>query len=98
MDVLATRPHAAAGLIVTNPPYGVRLEELDTLAALYPLLGDWLKQHFAGWTAQLFTGDLRLPKLIRLTVKRRVPLYNGALECRLFTLPLIAGSARASKD
>ncbi|TDR78372.1 THUMP domain-containing class I SAM-dependent RNA methyltransferase [Paludibacterium purpuratum] len=94
MDVFDTRPHAPAGLIVTNPPYGVRLEELDTLAALYPRLGDWLKQHFAGWTAQLFTGDLRLAKLIRLTIKRRIPLYNGALECRLFTLPLIAGSAR----
>ena len=93
-DLFDCRPHAAEGLLVTNPPYGVRLEEQDTLAALYPAMGDWLKQHFAGWSAQVFTGDLRLPKLIRLTVKRRTPLFNGALECRLFTLPLIAGSAR----
>nr|WP_252346222.1 THUMP domain-containing protein [Paludibacterium sp. B53371] len=93
-DVFDTRPHAEQGLIVTNPPYGVRLEEQDTLAEMYPKLGDWLKQHFAGWTAHLFTGDLRLQKLIRLTIKRRVPLYNGALECRIFVLPLIAGSAR----
>jgi putative N6-adenine-specific DNA methylase len=96
-ELFDSRPHASHGLIVTNPPYGVRLEEQDTLAELYPPLGDWLKQHFAGWTANLFTGDLRLPKLIRLTIKRRIPLYNGALECRLFVLPLIAGSARAAK-
>ncbi|WP_156877024.1 THUMP domain-containing protein, partial [Paludibacterium yongneupense] len=93
-DILDTRPHADSGLIVCNPPYGVRMDELDTLAGLYPQLGDWLKQNFAGWTANLFTGDLRLAQLIRLAVKRRVPLYNGALECRLFVLPLIAGSAR----
>nr|WP_232219965.1 THUMP domain-containing protein [Pseudogulbenkiania sp. MAI-1] len=96
-DVLDVRPSADSGLIVSNPPYGVRLDEQDALAALYPQLGDWLKQHFAGWTAHFFTGDLRLAKLIRLEVKRRVPLYNGALECRLFAIPLVAGSARRDK-
>jgi putative N6-adenine-specific DNA methylase len=96
-ELFECRPHAQQGLIVTNPPYGVRLEEQDTLAAFYPPLGDWLKQYFAGWTAHLFTGDLRLPKLIRLTIKRRIPLHNGAIDCRLFVLPLIAGSARTEK-
>lgn len=93
-DLFAVRPGSESGLIVTNPPYGVRLEEQDSLSALYPLLGDWLKQNFAGWTANFFSGDLRLEKLIRLKMKRRIPLFNGAIECRLFVLPLIAGSAR----
>lgn len=96
-DLFEVRPNHATGLIVTNPPYGVRLDEEDTLAELYPRLGDWLKQHFAGWTANFFSGDLRLEKLIRLKMKRRIPLYNGAIECRLFVLPLIAGSARVEK-
>jgi putative N6-adenine-specific DNA methylase len=102
-DILSSRPPAESGLIVTNPPYGVRLEarsdqaEQDALAELYPQLGDWLKQHFAGWTANFFTGDLRLAKLIRLTPKRRIPLYNGALECRMFVIPLVAGSNRKPK-
>ena len=47
------------------------------LAAFYPKLGDALKQRFAGWMAWLFTGDLRLAKLIGLKVARRIPLYNG---------------------
>jgi len=97
-DVLDARPHAEAGLIVTNPPYGIRLDEQDALAELYPELGHWLKKHFSGWTAYFFTGDLRLAKLIRLNPKRRTPLYNGALECRLFMIPLVAGSNRREKS
>jgi len=94
LDMFEVRPTAASGLIVTNPPYGVRLDEQDNLAQLYPQMGDWLKQNFAGWTANFFSGDLRLEKLIRLKTKRRIPLFNGALDCRLFILPLIVGSAR----
>ncbi|UTH76777.1 THUMP domain-containing protein [Chromobacterium sp. IIBBL 290-4] len=97
-DVTATRPHAEHGLIVTNPPYGVRLEEQDQLAEWYPELGDWLKAHFAGWTACLFSGDLRLGKLIRLAPKRRTPLFNGSLQCRLFVINMVEGSARKQKD
>ncbi|TCP14859.1 putative N6-adenine-specific DNA methylase [Crenobacter luteus] len=96
-DALDARPPAPSGILVANPPYGVRLEEQDALAALYPSLGAWLKQYWAGWTAHFFTGDLRLAKLIRLNPKRRVPLYNGALECRLFAIPMVAGSNRKDK-
>ncbi|OBU86521.1 THUMP domain-containing protein [Chromobacterium subtsugae] len=97
-DILDVRPGAQAGLIVSNPPYGIRLDELDQLAAWYPLLGDWLKAHFSGWTACLFSGDLRLGKLIRLSPKRRTPLYNGSLACRLFVINMVEGSARKQKD
>nr|WP_174774551.1 THUMP domain-containing protein [Chromobacterium paludis] len=97
-DVTATRPHAEHGLIVSNPPYGVRLEEQEQLAEWYPELGDWLKAHFAGWTACLFSGDLRLGKLIRLAPKRRTPLFNGSLACRLFVINMVEGSARKQKD
>ncbi|OHX12966.1 hypothetical protein BI347_05155 [Chromobacterium sphagni] len=97
-DILDVRPGAEAGLIVSNPPYGVRLDELDQLAEWYPLLGDWLKAHFAGWTACLFSGDLRLGKLIHLSPKRRTPLYNGSLACRLFVINMVEGSARKQKN
>jgi putative N6-adenine-specific DNA methylase len=90
-DVLERSAPAAAGLIVANPPYGVRLESEAALAAFYPQLGDALKQRFAGWTACLFTGDLRLAKLIGLKPSRKTPLYNGNLECRLFRFDIVAG-------
>ena len=93
-DVLARSAPATSGVLLMNPPYGVRLSDQQNLAAFYPRLGDALKQRFAGWTAYLFSGDMRLPKLIRLKVVKRVPLFNGALDCRLFEIPLRAGSMR----
>jgi putative N6-adenine-specific DNA methylase len=93
-NVLELSPPASAGVLLTNPPYGVRLGEQQELAVLYPKLGDALKQRFAGWRACIFTADLRLPKLIGLKPARRIPLYNGPLECRLYVFDLVAGSLR----
>ena len=93
-DVLDSRPNGDHGLIISNPPYGVRLAEIQALHALYPQLGSWLKQHFAGWTAGLFTADRDMPKLMRLSPKRKIPLYNGNLDARLFLLEMVAGSNR----
>ena len=94
VSILDIKPPADAGIMVMNPPYGIRTGEQDDLAGLYPLLGDVLKQRFAGWRAYIFTADLRLPKLIRLTPSRRTPLFNGALECRLYEFKLVEGSMR----
>jgi putative N6-adenine-specific DNA methylase len=93
-NVLELTPPRPPGVLVTNPPYGVRMGEQDELAALYPRLGDALKARFAGWRACIFTADQRLPKLIGLKAARRIPLYNGALECRLYVFEMVAGSAR----
>jgi 23S rRNA (guanine2445-N2)-methyltransferase len=98
MSMLDASPPAEAGIMVMNPPYGARTGEAEELAAFYPKLGDVLKQRFAGWTAYIFTADLRLPKLIHLAASRRIPLYNGALECRLFKYELVAGSRRRIKQ
>jgi len=93
-DILARSAPASAGVMVANPPYGERTGSGEELARFYPQLGDALKQRFAGWRCHFFTADLRLPKLIRLEPARRVPLYNGALECRLYEFRMVAGSHR----
>jgi putative N6-adenine-specific DNA methylase len=93
-NVLELSAPAASGVMVMNPPYGVRLGEQQALSAFYPKLGDALKAKYAGWSAWIFTGDLRVPKLIGLKPSRRIPLYNGALECRLYGFELVAGSMR----
>ncbi len=94
VDVLARAAPAPGGIIVSNPPYGHRLADSNALAAFYPQLGDALKRNFSGWTAYLLSGDARLAKLIGLKATRRTPLFNGALECRLYEYRLVAGSAR----
>jgi putative N6-adenine-specific DNA methylase len=93
-DVLEREAPAPSGVVVTNPPYGVRLADQEALAAFYPRLGDALKQRFPNWRAYVLTADLRLAKLIGLRPERRTPLYNGALECRLFAFRIVAGSMR----
>ena len=93
-DVLEIAAPAASGTMIANPPYGERLSELDELAAFYPQLGSALKRNFAGWNCYLLTADLRLPKLMRLTPSKKTPLYNGAIECRLFEFKMVAGSNR----
>jgi putative N6-adenine-specific DNA methylase len=90
-DLLARTAPAPTGMLIANPPYGVRLDDEAKVAAFYPKLGDALKQRFAGWTACLLTGDLRLAKLIGLKPSKRTPLYNGNIECRLFRFEIVAG-------
>lgn len=93
-DILEIDAPASQGVMVANPPYGERLSEQDELAAFYPPLGSALKRKFAGWNCYLLTADLRLPKLMRLTPSKKTPLFNGAIECRLFEFKMVAGSNR----
>jgi putative N6-adenine-specific DNA methylase len=93
-DILERGAPAPAGVMVANPPYGERMGRAEELAAFYPKLGDALKKKFAGWRCYFFTADLRLPKLIRLEPSARTPLWNGALECRLYELAIVSGRHR----
>jgi len=94
LELPAPAPH---GVMVANPPYGVRVGEEAELAALYPKLGDALKARYAGWRCYFLTADLRLAKLIGLKASQRTPLYNGPLECRLFGFRIVAGSMRRER-
>jgi putative N6-adenine-specific DNA methylase len=98
IDILQASAPAARGIMVANPPYGVRIGEQEALAAFYPKLGDRLKRHFAGWRCCFLTADTRMPKLIGLKPARRTPLYNGALECRLYAFEIVAGSMRRARS
>lgn len=116
-----TPPAAAPGVIVTNPPYGERIEvrgrgprgdvretgknrggdeafrrtHADSPdSEFFRALGDALKQRFAGWQAFMLSSDRTLPGQLRLRESAKTPLFNGALECRLFRFDLIAGSIR----
>ena len=94
VNLLELSAPGPTGVIVTNPPYGVRLGEKEELADFYPRLGDALKQRFAGWTAYIFSGDPDIAKLIRLQASRKTVLYNGALECRLYEYRMVPGGNR----
>jgi putative N6-adenine-specific DNA methylase len=93
-DALTTKAFDDTGMLVSNPPYGVRLEEVATLAALYPQMGTWLKREFAGWSVHLLTSDQGIQRGLRLREKRKDKLFNGALPCHLYHFEMVAGSNR----
>jgi putative N6-adenine-specific DNA methylase len=95
-NILEVSAPSESGVLVTNPPYGERIGEAAQLAALYPKLGDLLKQKFAGWRAYFFTSDTNLPKGVRLSASKKTPLFNGKIECRLYEYKVVAGSNRRS--
>lgn len=96
-DLLDARAPGATGVLLSNPPYGVRLSEQNELAAFYPELGRVLKQVFAGWDCHFLSADTRMPKLVGLKPSKKTPLFNGDLECRLYEFKMVAGSNRREK-
>ena len=82
------------GWIVMNPPYGDRLGEVEKLKSLYRAMGDIFKQRCQGWNAAVFTGSAELMKSIGLKTKRKIPLWNGPIECRLLVYEMYAGSSK----
>lgn len=91
-NALDLQPPTNEGWLVTNPPYGERMDEQDD-----GFWRDWsacLKQQFAGWQVHVISSDLELPGKLRLKPRRRTPLYNGALDCRLFSFEMVAESYR----
>lgn len=91
-DARSAPPPAEQGWIVTNPPYGERLPSDES-----DLWREWsahLKREYAGWQLHVISSDRDLPQHLRLKPLRRIPLYNGALDCRLFGFELVASSYR----
>ena len=66
----------------------------EEVSDFFPQLATHWKKNYAGWTAHVLTPDLKLPNKMRLKESRRVPMWNGPIECRLFRFDMVAGSAR----
>ncbi|MEA5112673.1 MAG: THUMP domain-containing protein [Geobacteraceae bacterium] len=81
-------PSGGKGVLVFNPPYGVRLGEEESLKTLYREIGDVMKRRFSGYTAYLLTGNPELAKHVGLKASRRIVLFNGPIECRLLRYEL----------
>ncbi|TAN07382.1 MAG: bifunctional 23S rRNA (guanine(2069)-N(7))-methyltransferase RlmK/23S rRNA (guanine(2445)-N(2))-methyltransferase RlmL [Rhodanobacteraceae bacterium] len=83
------------GLVITNPPYGERMGDLETLPVLYKALGERLRAGFTGWRAAVLTSEPELERALGLRADKHYALFNGALECRLAVFdvrePRVAG-------
>ncbi len=81
-NAVTLEPPVADGMIVTNPPYGVRLGDEFFLEELYK---DWahnLKKNFSGWHVWMLSGDPKWTQFLRLKAEKRYPIDNGGVDCR----------------
>jgi 23S rRNA G2445 N2-methylase RlmL len=85
------------GVVILNPEYGERMGKIRELESVYKGIGDFFKQKCRGYTGYIFTGNLDLAKRVGLRAKRKVPFFNGGIECRLLQYELYEGS-RKDKD
>jgi 23S rRNA G2445 N2-methylase RlmL len=83
-----------AGVAILNPPYGARMGEIQELEETYKGIGDFFKKRCQGYAGYIFTGNFALAKKVGLRTKRRLPFYNGEIECRLLEYELYEGSKK----
>jgi 23S rRNA (guanine2445-N2)-methyltransferase / 23S rRNA (guanine2069-N7)-methyltransferase len=84
----------ATGLLATNPPYGVRMEDMAGARVAHRELGIVLREQFQGWHAAVFTGTPELGLELGIRARRTHTMWNGAIECRLLRLTVEAASFR----
>ena len=102
-------PCETPGIMLLNPPYGERIEvagvagaqrggreeaQMEEGGEFFNRLSAHWKKNYPGWTAWVLSPDLKLPGKMRLKESRRVPMWNGPIECRLFRFDMVKGSAR----
>ncbi len=97
-EATAMDPPGEGSLIVINPPYGKRLGEAGALKGLYSALGDRLKAIGGDSTAWILAGNRELSKNIGLKASRRIPVFNGPIECRWMRFDLYEGSRRVGRE
>jgi 23S rRNA (guanine2445-N2)-methyltransferase / 23S rRNA (guanine2069-N7)-methyltransferase len=86
MPLSESRPFTEKGLVICNPPYGERMGETPQLVSLYQELGHVLHTYYQGWQAAVLTANPLLAKAMGLRSSKQYTLYNGALECKLYTV------------
>ncbi len=82
-------------LVLMNPEYGERLGVEDRLVPLYESMGTWFKTGCQGMRAAVFTGNIPLGRKISLHPVRRIPMWNGDIECRLLEYDIYEGTRDA---
>ena len=93
-DYSETTIPEGGGIVIMNPEYGERMGEIKGLEGVYRGIGDFFKQRCREFKGYLFTGNLDLAKKVGLRAKRRIPFFNGPIECRLLEYELYEGSRR----
>jgi hypothetical protein len=92
------KPEKQEGILVFNPPYGIRMEERGEIRDLYRGIGDVLKQNLSGFEAWIITSNMDAAKFVGLRPSAKIILYNGPLESRFIKFEVYEGSKKEKKN
>lgn len=93
-DFRKTNVPEGEGVVILNPEYGERLGTNTALEEVYESIGDWFKKSCEGKFGYVFTGNMQAAKSLGLKPSRKIPFYNGDIECRLFEYELYGGTRK----
>ncbi len=95
-DIAAFEAPEGSGVVIINPPYGERMDK-DDINALYKSIGDTFKQRFSGYDCWVISSNMEALKHIGLRPSRKIPIYNGQLECRFMKYEMYRGTKKIHK-
>lgn len=72
------------GFIITNPPYGERLEDKESIVSLYQTIGERYKS-LDSWSMYLITSFEDAQKALSLTATKNRKIYNGMLKTYFYS-------------
>lgn len=85
------------GIMIMNPPYGERLEE-DNINAFYTMIGDTMKKGFPGFDVWIISSNFGALKNIGLRTSRKIPLFNGSLDCKFQKYEMYRGTRKVKNE
>jgi len=86
----------AKGVVIVNPPYGERMDK-DNITELYKQIGDTFKQRFSGYDCWIISSNPEAFKSVGLRPSRKIPVFNGQLECRFMKYEMYRGTKKLHK-
>lgn len=83
-------PPEGGGVMITNPPYGERMEQED-IDLFYKAIGDRLKKAYSGYDAWVLSSNKEALKKLGLHPYKKIPIKNGPLDCKFLKFPMYSG-------
>ena len=84
------------GILITNPPYGERLNPQD-LMALYNMMGERIKHVFTGYEAWILSSNREGFDNIGLKPSVKEKMINGSLDCEFRKYEIFSGKRKDLK-
>ncbi|MBR1524356.1 MAG: class I SAM-dependent RNA methyltransferase [Lachnospiraceae bacterium] len=96
-EVARLSHHGKYGFIITNPPYGERIETMKTLPTIYRDLGEAMKR-LETWSLYMITSYDDAERFVGKKAAKNRKIYNGMIQTRFLMFPGPKPPARKKQE